>query len=82
MPKIDIDKIALDTATGYPPPFDKAVEGRSRQRLARAAGLTQFGVNLCTLKPGAASSQRHWHENEDEFVYVLEGVVVRSQDGG
>ena len=58
MPKIDIDKIPIDTATGYPPPFNKAVEGRSRKRLARAAGLTHFGVNICTLKPGAASSQR------------------------
>jgi len=82
MPKIDIEKIALDTATGYPPPFDKAVEGRSRQRLARSAGLKQFGVNLCRLKPGAASSQRHWHENEDEFVYMLEGEAVLCEDGG
>ena len=82
MPKIDIDKIRLDTATRYPPPFNKAVEGRSRKRLARAAGLTQFGVNLCTLKPGAASSQRHWHENEDELVYMLEGEVVMCEDGG
>jgi uncharacterized cupin superfamily protein len=82
MPKIDIGKIAIDTATGYPPPFNKVVEGRSRKRLARAAGLTQFGVNICTLKPGAASSQRHWHENEDEFVFVLEGEVVLCEDGG
>ena len=82
MPKVDIEKIALDTATGYPPPFNKAVEGRSRKRLARTAGLTQFGVNLCTLKPGAASSQRHWHANEDEFVYVLQGEVVLCEDGG
>ena len=82
MPKIDIDKIPLDTATRYPPPFNQAVEGRARQRLGRAAGLTQFGVNICTLKPGAASSQRHWHENEDEFVYVLEGEVVLCEDGG
>ena len=82
MPKIDIDKIALDTSTNYPPPFNKAVEGRARKRLGRAAGLTQFGVNICTLKPGAASSQRHWHENEDEFVYVLEGEVVLCEDGG
>ncbi|MFN3655748.1 MAG: cupin domain-containing protein [Pseudolabrys sp.] len=82
MPKIDIDAIKLDTATNYPAPFHKAVEGRGRRRLARAAGLTQFGVNLCTLKPGAASSQRHWHENEDEFVYVLEGEVVLCEDGG
>ena len=82
MPKIDIDKIPIDTSTGYPPPFNKAVEGRSRKRLARAGGLTQFGVNVCTLKPGAASSQRHWHEGEDELVYVLEGEVVLREDGG
>jgi uncharacterized cupin superfamily protein len=82
MPKIDIDKIQPDIATGYPSPFNKAVEGRSRKRLARAAGLAHFGVNICTLKPGAASSQRHWHENEDELVYVLEGEVVLCEDGG
>jgi uncharacterized cupin superfamily protein len=82
MPKIDIDKIPVDTSTGYPAPFNKAVEGRSRKRLGRAAGLTHFGVNVCTLKPGAASSQRHWHENEDELVYVLEGEVVLREDEG
>ena len=82
MPKIDIDKIPLDTATRYPPPFDKAVQGRARKRLARAAGLSQFGVNICTLKPGAASSQRHWHENEDELVYVLAGEIVLREDDG
>jgi uncharacterized cupin superfamily protein len=82
MPKIDIDKIAIDTATGYPPPFNKAVEGRSRKRLGNAIGLAQFGVNICTLKPGASSSQRHWQHNEDEFVYMLEGEVVLCEDGG
>jgi uncharacterized cupin superfamily protein len=82
MPKIDIDKIEIDTSTGYPPPFNKAVEGRSRKRLGRAAGLTHFGVNVCTLKPGAASSQRHWHEKEDELVYVLSGEVVLREDTG
>ena len=82
MPKIDIEKIPVDVATGYPPPFNKVVEGRSRKRLARAAGLSQFGVNICTLKPGAASSQRHWHDNEDELVYVLSGEVVLREDEG
>jgi uncharacterized cupin superfamily protein len=82
MPKIDIDKIRIDISTGYPPPFNKAVEGRSRKRLGRAAGLDHFGVNICTLKPGAASSQRHWHEEEDELVYVLEGEVVLYEDDG
>ena len=47
---------------------------------AKAVGLTQFGVNLTTLAPGAWSSQRHWHTNEDEFVYILEGELVLVTD--
>ena len=82
MPKIDIAKVPLDTATRYPKPHDQAVAGRARQRLGNAAGLDQFGVNLCRLAPGAASSLRHWHMNEDEFVYVLEGEVVLIEDDG
>ena len=82
MPKIDISKLATDTFTGYPPPFDKAVQGRIRKRLGNAIGLDQFGVNLTTLKPGAASALRHWHAREDELVYVLEGEVVLVEDEG
>jgi len=82
MPKIDIDSVKIVASTGYPEPFRKVVEGRSRKRLGNAAGLTQFGVNLTTLKPGAASSLRHWHAAEDEFVYMLAGEVVLCEDGG
>jgi uncharacterized cupin superfamily protein len=82
MPKIDIEKLPVESSSDYPAPFHKVVEGRSRKRLARAAGLTQLGVNICTLKAGAQSSQRHWHANEDELVYVLEGEVVLREDGG
>ena len=82
MPKIDIDGLSSDSATGYPEPFRKVVQGRSRKRLGNAAGLTQFGVNLTTLKPGAASAQRHWHASEDEFVYMLVGEVVLCEDDG
>src|SRR6516165_9442153 len=82
MPKIDIDSLKSDSATGYPGPFRPIVLGRSRKRLGSAAWLTQFGVNLTTLKPGAASAQRHWHAAEDEFVYVLAGEVVLCEDGG
>jgi uncharacterized cupin superfamily protein len=82
MPKIDIDAVAVDASTGYPEPFRQAVAGRHRKRLARAAGLDQFGVNLCRLQPGAASSLRHWHRAEDEFVYVLEGEVVLCESAG
>jgi uncharacterized cupin superfamily protein len=82
MPKIDIAKIPVDSRTNYPAPFDRVVFGRQRQRLGVAAGLTQFGVNLTTLKPGAASSLRHSHEQEDEFVYILEGELVLIEDEG
>jgi uncharacterized cupin superfamily protein len=82
MPKIDIDRIAIDTHTGYPEAFRQAVDGRERKRLGNAAGLDQFGVNLARLKPGAASSQRHWHMHEDEFIYVIEGEIVLVEDGG
>lgn len=82
MPKIDIASLPVDTRTGYPPPHDKVVTGRSRKRLGNAAGLDQFGVNLTTLKPGASSALRHWHEKEDEFVFMLEGEVALIEDEG
>jgi uncharacterized cupin superfamily protein len=81
MPKIDIASLPVDTRTNYPAPFDRAVTGRARRRLGIAAGLDQFGVNLTRLAPGAATAQRHWHMNEDEFVYVLEGELVLVEDG-
>jgi uncharacterized cupin superfamily protein len=82
MPKIDIAKLRVYDGSDYPEPFRKVVAGRSRKRLGDAAGLDQFGVNLTRLKPGAASALRHWHENEDEFVYILEGQAVLIEDDG
>ena len=80
MPKIDIAKVPTDTECLYPDPFWEPIVGRARQRLGNAVGLSQFGVNLTTLKPGAWSSQRHWHRNEDEFVYVVRGEIVLCED--
>jgi uncharacterized cupin superfamily protein len=82
MPKIDIAKVPVDSRSTYPDPFKRVVEGRSRKRLGSVAGLDQFGVNLTTLKPGAASALRHWHHREDELVYILEGEVVLIEDDG
>jgi uncharacterized cupin superfamily protein len=82
MPKIDIAKLPVDVRSTYPEPFRSVVAGRERKRLGNAVGLDQFGVNLTTLKPGAASALRHWHEKEDELVYILEGEVVLIEDDG
>ena len=82
MPKIDLDSIEQANRTGYPAPFDKDVAGRWYRRLAPASGLTDFGVSHVVLKPGAWSSQRHWHFGEDEFLVMLSGEAVLVEDDG
>src|SRR5215470_7961252 len=66
----------------YPDPFQAAVAARERRRLGEAFGLTNFGVNLLRIPPGCASSQRHWHKRQDEFVYVVAGELVLITDAG
>jgi uncharacterized cupin superfamily protein len=80
--RIDPTTLASVVGTLYPPPFDQPCRARERRKLGDAAGLTQFGVNLLRLPPGAWSSQRHWHTAGDEFVYVLSGEVVLVTDAG
>ena len=82
MPKLDLAAIPQTNATGYPAPFDAAVEGRWYRRLAPPAGLERLGASHCTLLPGAFSSQRHWHRLEDELVVVLAGEAVLIDDHG
>jgi uncharacterized cupin superfamily protein len=82
MPKIDKAAAPCGSGSRYPPPFDEPCRRRTWLRLGDAAGLTQFGVNLVRLEPGAWSSQRHWHSHEDEFVHVLEGEPVLVTDKG
>jgi uncharacterized cupin superfamily protein len=82
MPKIDIDSAPVTPGSGYPPPHAAAFAGRLRRRLGDAAGLTKIGVNLTTLPPGVASSLRHWHEVEDEMVFVVDGEVALVDDAG
>jgi len=80
MPKVDLSAIPVQKGTGYPAPFNEPCSDRSRRRLGNAGGLRDLGVNLMTLPPGGWSSQRHWHSDEDEFVYVLEGELTLVED--
>lgn len=68
--------------SGYPAPFDAPCAERIRQRLGDAGGLADVGVNLVCLPPQGWSSQRHWHSDEDEFVYVLDGELTLIEDTG
>ena len=80
--RIDVATLPVITGTTYPAPYDEPCRNRHRVRLGDVAGLTQYGVNLLRLEPGAWSSQRHWHTGGDEFIYVLSGEVVLVTDAG
>lgn len=82
MHKIDFKNCPPRSGSGYPSPYDEPCRDRHAMALGDVAGLTQFGVNLVRLKPGAWSSQRHWHAHEDEFVWVQAGTAVLVTDAG
>ncbi len=81
-PAMHIDDVSARVGTGYPAPHDVPCRQRSRRRLSDAFGLTQFGFNLLELPPGSWSSHRHWHERQDEMIYVLDGEVTMVTDAG
>ena len=81
MPKLDRDDPALPRYLGgdYPAPFDTAVAGLRTLRLGGM--LADFGVSLVTVPPGAWSSQRHWHPEDDEFVWIVSGALMLVEEG-
>jgi uncharacterized cupin superfamily protein len=82
MPKVDIAKVPVKSGSFYPAQFQAEHKGRHKQALGDAVGITQFGVNLSRIEPGASSALRHWHEQEDEFIYMLEGELVLIENDG
>lgn len=82
MPKLDLDAIPARNTTGYPAPFDQPMAGRWFRRLAPASGLSEFGASHVVLKPGGWSSQRHWHDGEDELLVMISGEAVLIEDDG
>ncbi|MEQ1653998.1 MAG: cupin domain-containing protein [Hyphomicrobium sp.] len=83
MPVIDDPmRIPGRRGTVYPVPLAAHLEGREKRALTDPLGLTQFGVNLTILEPGAQSSHRHWHAQEDEMVYIIEGEATLITNDG
>lgn len=79
---IQVSEIERKVGTGYPPPYDEICKDREKAALGDLFGLTQFGVNVSVLPPKSASSQRHWHLKEDEFIYVISGNPTLITDEG
>ncbi|SLN45593.1 Cupin domain protein [Roseovarius litorisediminis] len=82
MPKLDLSQIPFKGGSTYPGKLAQAMARRSSQRLGDAGGLTQYGVNMVRLEPGAASSLRHYHMQQDEFVIVTQGTCTLIDDDG
>ncbi|MGY0194124.1 cupin domain-containing protein [Leptothrix sp. BB-4] len=70
------------TPSSYPEPYASRMAGRTKRALGAAFGLTNFGVNLTELAPGAVSALRHAHTRQDEFVYILQGHPTLRTDAG
>jgi uncharacterized cupin superfamily protein len=69
-------------ASSYPADFAARVGGRLKRPLGDLFALKNFGVNLTTLAPGAASALFHRHSRQDEFIYVLEGELILITEEG
>lgn len=67
---------ATKGGTVYPPPFAAVVAGRTKRKLGNLFELSNFGVNLTQLDPGAMSALFHSHETQDEFIYILQGTAT------
>jgi uncharacterized cupin superfamily protein len=65
-----------------PEPFASRMAGREKRPLGDLFGLSNFGVNLVRLLPGAGSALRHAHSRQDEFVYILQGHAVLITNAG
>lgn len=68
--------------SNYPEPFASRMKGREKRPLGDLFGLSNFGVNLTRLLPGAGSALRHAHAKQDEFIYILNGHPVLLTDSG
>jgi uncharacterized cupin superfamily protein len=82
MPKLDLSQLPTHSRFSYPGKLADGFEGRSVQPLGDAGGITQYGVNIVQIAPGAQSSLRHYHTQQDEFLMMTEGELVLVDDDG
>ncbi len=82
MPKLNLSQIPFVSRCSYPGKLAQPFEGRSTQSLGAESGLTQYGVNIVRIEPGAPSSLRHYHTQQDEFLMMTEGKLVLIDDDG
>ena len=82
MPKLNLSQIPFVSRCSYQGKLAQPFDGRSSQQLGDVGGLTQYGVNIVRIEPGAPSSLRHYHVQQDEFLMMTEGKLVLIDDDG
>lgn len=79
---VALDQPPRTKVSNYPEPFFSLMTKRIKRPLGDLFGLTNFGVNLTVLQPGALSSLQHWHSRQDEFIYIISGHAVLHTNAG
>ncbi len=82
MPKLSLERITPEPAGEMPPDVLQAARGRIVRFLSKAAGFSDFVATHVIVPPGGWSSQRHWHEGEDELAVILSGTAVLVDEEG
>ena len=82
MPKLDLDRVSPEPEGEMPPDVVQAAQGRLIRVVSKAGKLSDFVVTHVVVPPGGWSSQRHWHEGEDEFAVILSGRAVLVDEEG
>jgi uncharacterized cupin superfamily protein len=81
-PALDPMTLVGEERQPYPAPYNAELKGKTRCAIGDLLGLTKIGVGLTELAPGAVSALRHWHAEEDEFVYVVSGELTLVTNDG
>ena len=85
MPKINLNDIQYSEGR-YPKELIEFYQGNTdtykQIKVGDLGGLTQFGINKTILPTNSATAMRHWHEEEDEFVFIISGsAILIDKDG-
>ena len=85
MPKIYLNDTEYSEGR-YPKELMQYYQGNTdtykQIKVGDLGGLTQFGVNKTILPTNSATAMRHWHEEEDEFVFIISGsAILVDKDG-
>jgi len=61
---------------------DPVLGTKSEEWISEPGGLSLLGALVESLEPGARSSLKHWHQCEDEMIFLLSGCLTVVEGDG